>query len=137
MTDAALLEHISRLPHARANFKQLVRELGAKGSSRDDLETGLARLAERGQLIELRSGQYAVTALSREYAAGRLHMHRDGFGFLIADRPMEGIKGDIYIPAASARRAGGRQSAQVPRLHHRGADRQTTRRVSGQLDLRA
>ena len=31
MTDSALLEHISRLPHARANFKQLVRELGAKG----------------------------------------------------------------------------------------------------------
>jgi exoribonuclease R len=105
MTDAALLEHISRLPHARANFKQLVRELGAKGSSRDDLEAGLARLAERGQLIELRSGQYAVTALSREYAAGRLHMHRDGFGFLIADRPVEGIRGDIYILAASARRA--------------------------------
>src|SRR6202040_4129784 len=105
MTDAALLEHISRLPHARANFKQLVRELGVKGSSRDDLESGLARLAERGQLIELRSGQYAVTALSREYAAGRLHMHRDGFGFLIADRPPEGVKGDIYIPASSARRA--------------------------------
>jgi ribonuclease R len=105
MTDAALLEHISRLPHSKANFKQLIRELGAKGSSRDDLESGLARLAERGELIELRSGQYAVTSRSREYAAGRLHMHRDGFGFLIADRPMEGIKGDIYIPAASARRA--------------------------------
>ena len=34
MTDAALLAHISRLPHARANFKQLVRELGAKGDER-------------------------------------------------------------------------------------------------------
>jgi len=105
MTDAALLEHISRLPHAKANFKQLVRELGAKGASRDDLEAGLARLAERGELIELRSGQYAVTSQSRDYAAGRLHMHRDGFGFLIADRPVEGVKGDIYIPASSARRA--------------------------------
>jgi ribonuclease R len=105
MTDAALLEHITRLPHAKANFKQLVRELGAKSSSRDELESGLARLAERGDLIELRSGQYAVTSQSREYAAGRLHMHRDGFGFLIADRPVEGVKGDIYIPASSARRA--------------------------------
>ena len=34
MTDAALLDHISQLPHARANFKQLVRELGAKGEAR-------------------------------------------------------------------------------------------------------
>jgi ribonuclease R len=26
-------------------------------------------------------------------------MHRDGYGFLIADRPVEGVAGDIYIPA--------------------------------------
>jgi len=68
MTDAALLGHISRLPHARANFKQLIRELGAKGAQRADLETALARLAARGELLELRSGHYAVTAGSREFA---------------------------------------------------------------------
>ena len=38
MTDAAILEHIARLPHARATFKQLVRELGSRGESRDELE---------------------------------------------------------------------------------------------------
>src|SRR5690348_10405954 len=38
MTDAALLDHISHLPHARGNFKQLVRELGARGGARPDLE---------------------------------------------------------------------------------------------------
>ena len=32
MRDAELLDHIAKLPHARANFKQLVRELGAKGA---------------------------------------------------------------------------------------------------------
>jgi ribonuclease R len=105
MTDAALLGHISRLPHARANFKQLVRELGSKGAQRTDLETALARLAARGDLIELRSGHYAVTAGSREFAVGRLNMHRDGYGFLISDRPMEGIAGDIFIPRESAKAA--------------------------------
>ena len=105
MTDAALLGHISRLPHARANFKQLIRELGAKGAQRADLETALARLAARGDLVELRSGHYAVTAGSREFAAGRLNMHRDGYGFLISDRPMEGIVGDIFIPPESAKEA--------------------------------
>ena len=44
MTDAALLAHITRLPHAKANFKQLVRELGSKGAARADLELALARL---------------------------------------------------------------------------------------------
>jgi hypothetical protein len=29
MTEAALLEHISRLPHGKANLKQLIRELVA------------------------------------------------------------------------------------------------------------
>jgi len=105
MRDAALLDHISRLPHARANFKQLVRELGAKGAKREDLETALARMTARGDLIEIRSGHYAVTARSREFAVGRLHMHRDGYGFLISERPIEGITGDIFIAPASAETA--------------------------------
>jgi len=105
MTDAAMLDHISGLPHGRANFKQLVRELGTKGSERADLETALARLTARGDLIELRSGHYAVTARSREFAVGRLQMHRDGYGFLIADRPIEGIVGDVFIPPESAEKA--------------------------------
>jgi ribonuclease R len=105
MTDAALLSHITRLPHARANFKQLIRELGAKGAERADVETALARLTARGDLLELRSGHYAVTAGSREFAVGRLNMHRDGYGFLIADRPVEGVAGDVFIPRESAKEA--------------------------------
>ena len=105
MRDAALLEHIAKLPHARANFKQLVRELGARGGGREDLENALARLTARGDLIELRSGHFAVTARSREFAVGRLHMHKDGYGFLIAERPIEGIVGDIFLPPESAEKA--------------------------------
>ena len=105
MTDAALLAHITRLPHAKANFKQLVRELGAKGGARENLELSLARLLARGDLVELRPGHYVVTARTREYAIGRIHKHRDGYGFLISEQPVEGIKGDIYIPADSARQA--------------------------------
>jgi ribonuclease R len=105
MTDRALIDHISRLPHARANFKQLVREFGAKGDGREGLEAALARLTERGELIELRSGHYVVTARSREFAVGRLNMHRDGYGFLISDKPLEGIQGDVFLPPESAGKA--------------------------------
>ncbi len=105
MTEADLLDHICRLPHAKANFKQLVRELGARIQNRTDLETLLARLVARGDLIETRSGHFAATRASREFAVGRLSMHRDAYGFLISDRPLEGIAGDIYIPAASAQSA--------------------------------
>jgi ribonuclease R len=105
MTDRAILDHISSLPHARGTFKQLVRELGAKGAGRDELEAALDRLTARGDLLELRSGQFSVTARTREFAVGRLNMHRDGYGFLISERPIEGITGDIFIPPDSAERA--------------------------------
>jgi len=66
MTDHGLLDHISRLPHARVNFKQLVRELGARGMKRDELEAALERLAARGELVELRSGHFVAASRSRE-----------------------------------------------------------------------
>jgi ribonuclease R len=105
MTDRAILDHIASLPHARGNFKQLVRELSAKGAERAELEAALARLTARGDLLELRSGHFTVTARTREFAVGRLNMHRDGYGFLISERPIEGITGDIFIPPDSAARA--------------------------------
>ncbi|HEX3744586.1 MAG TPA: VacB/RNase II family 3'-5' exoribonuclease [Bryobacteraceae bacterium] len=105
MTDRAILDHISSLPHARATFKQLVRELGARGTGRDELEAALDRLTAHGDLLELRSGHFTATARTREFAVGRLNMHRDGYGFLISERPLEGIAGDIFIPPDSAEKA--------------------------------
>jgi ribonuclease R len=105
MTDRAILEHISSLPHARGTFKQLVRELGVTGADREELEAALTRLTARGDLLEVRSGHYTVTARSKEFAVGRLNMHRDGYGFLISERPIEGITGDVFIPPDSAERA--------------------------------
>jgi len=118
VTDAAILEHIARLPHARATFKQLVRELGSRGASRADLDTALDRLTGRGDLIEIKSGHFVVTRRSREYAVGRLNMHRDGYGFLISDHPIDGLKGDIYIPRESAQTAmhGDRVAVHIARI---------------------
>jgi ribonuclease R len=105
MTDAAILHHIAHLPHAKANFKQLVREFGAKAEDRTELETALARLAARGDVIELRSGHFVVTASSREFAVGRLNVHRDGYGFLISDRLLEGVQGDVFLPPEAVQKA--------------------------------
>jgi ribonuclease R len=105
MNEAVLLDHIYRLPHAKANVKQLMREMGARISNRQELETMLARLVASGDLIETRPGHFVGTRGNREFAVGRLSMHRDGYGFLIPDRPIEGIAGDIYIPSDAARNA--------------------------------
>ena len=104
LSDRTLLEHISKLPQARANFKQLVRELGARGAARQDLELALGRLTTSGALLETRSGHFTVTGVNREYAAGRVELHRDGYGFLIPDNPLPDVQGDIYLPSEEASR---------------------------------
>ena len=116
------MQHILKLPHGKANLKQLVRELHTKGDEREKLEVSLDRLVERGELIELRPGHYSATARGREYIAGRVSMHRDGFGFLIPDRKVDGVAGDIFIPADATRAAmnGDRAIARIKRIENDG-----------------
>ncbi len=100
--DATLLEHVRHLPHARASYKQLVKELRLEGENRAALEEALDRLCDKGQLVELRSGHFIAVGDNPEYLAGRLSIHRDGFGFLIPDNAVFGIQGDIFLPPPEA-----------------------------------
>ncbi len=117
--DSALLEHIRKLPHARATYKQLVRELGLQGEKRDSLEDALDRLTEKGLLVELRSGHFIATGSNSEYVVGRLSIHRDGFGFLIPDQSSEQIRGDIFLPPERSSEGHARRPRSSPRQAHR------------------
>jgi ribonuclease R len=122
MKDVALLQHISHLPHGKANLKHLLRELRIKGAEREKLEAALERLVDRGDLIEVRSGYFTATAKSRELAVGRMSIHRDGYGFLITDKPVEGITGDIFIPGGATKGAmnGDRAIVRIARIERGG-----------------
>jgi ribonuclease R len=117
-----LLEHIRKLPHGRANLKQLMRELGSRGKTRAEIETELDRLVRRGDLVETRPGQYAALGSTREFAAGRLNAHRDGYAFVIPDSPVPGLKGDVYISKEAATRAmhGDRVLVRIGRIERDG-----------------
>jgi len=110
------------LPHGRATLKQLLRELARQGATRTEVEAELDRLAASGAIVETRSGQYVATGASREFAAGRLSVHRDGFAFITPDTPIPGLKGDIYIPKEGAGRAmhGDRVVARIGRIEQDG-----------------
>jgi ribonuclease R len=120
MTESAVLGHISKQPRGRTNLKQLFRDFRLKGEDRDALERVLDRLSARGAIIELNAGHYAVIAGNRDYAAGRVSVHRDGFGFLIPDRPVPGAIGDIYLPRNAIRGAMNGDRA-LARVTHREA----------------
>lgn len=101
INEQAFLAHIAKLPQGKASYKQLVKELGLRGESREPLDLLLSKLVHKGTLIELRSGHYVLGAKSREYGAGRLTVHRDGYGFVLLEPVREDIKGDVFIPAQS------------------------------------
>jgi ribonuclease R len=105
INDTAVLQHITRLPHGRATYKQLVKELGARGESRQALEAVLDRLEAKGELVQPKSGQYQATRGSREYGVGRMIAHRDGFGFVVLDPPLEWVKGDLFLPPGETGKA--------------------------------
>jgi len=120
MNESAILARLAALPHGRAGFKQLVRELGLRGEERRELGDALERLVRKGALIELRGEQYVLPGRTQEFTAGRLNMHRDGYGFVIADTPPPGVRGDVFIPPNAAGRAmhGDRVLARILRVGH-------------------
>src|SRR6202046_2234077 len=105
LSDATILKHIARQPKRSAGFKQLVRELGLHGNARHELDAHLEKLVAAGELVQLNSDRYALpqAAPDKNLVAGRLTMHRDGFGFVIPDAssPSPSTKsrlvGDIFI----------------------------------------
>src|SRR5215470_2104490 len=104
--DSTILSHIARQSKRQAGYKQLVRELGLHGEERRELNDQLQKLVKAGRLIPIDSDRYQLpqAAADKNLVAGRLSMHRDGFGFVIPDPKSlntnlkSKLAGDIFIP---------------------------------------
>src|SRR5215467_11930279 len=85
LSSSTILKHIAKQPRRTAGFKQLV---------------------SGGALVVVDSERYALpqAAAGKNLVAGRLSMHRDGFGFVIPDAHSlnpslkSRLVGDIFIP---------------------------------------
>jgi len=101
VTDQVILRHIERQPHGSAGYKQLIREMGLRGTERQQLSERLKALVDSGRLIETGRDRYTLAqhaAAHTNLMAGRLTMHRDGYGFVIPNPHQRSpISGDIYI----------------------------------------
>ncbi|MBX6359757.1 MAG: VacB/RNase II family 3'-5' exoribonuclease [Acidobacterium ailaaui] len=102
MTDRDLLRQIERAPGQKAGYKQLVRELGLGGGrERRLLLEQLARLTARGQLIKIDREQWAVPkpmTQKEHMVAGRMDLHRDGYGFVRPSGRSRTDEEDIFVP---------------------------------------
>ncbi len=106
MTDRELVARIGRSPGGKAGFKQLVRELGLGGGrERRLLLEQLARLTLRGELTKVDREQWGTPRAVSGFAggrdnlvAGRLDLHRDGYGFVRPNPRQAAGMEDIFIP---------------------------------------
>ena len=101
ISDQAILRHIDRQPHKSAGYKQLLREMSIRGEGRRQLAERLQALVKRGRLIETGRDRFMLAehaATHQKLIAGRLTMHRDGYGFVIPNAGQRStIEGDVYI----------------------------------------
>jgi ribonuclease R len=106
MTDRELVARIARSAGGKAGYKQLVRELGLGGGrERRLLLEQLARLTARGDLAKLDREMWSIprttgsAAVTRDnLVAGRLDLHRDGYGFVRPNARQATGEDDIFIP---------------------------------------
>ncbi len=121
MTDRELVARIARSAGSKAGYKQLVREIGLGGGrERRLLLEHLARLTASGQLVKLDREQWSIprspssrSSSTREnLIAGRLDLHRDGYGF-VRPNAVQGSRAgdDVFIPPNEIN--GGMQGDQV------------------------
>jgi len=106
MTDRELMARIARSAGGKAGYKQLVRELGlAGGRERRLLLEQLARLTVRGALAKLDREHWSIPrplGTRDNLVAGRLDLHRDGYGFVRPNPRQASTKSapreDIFVP---------------------------------------
>ena len=106
MTDRELVARIARSAGQKAGYKQLVRELSLGGGrERRLLLEQLARLTVRGELTKLDREHWSIPRSATgvggtrdNLAAGRLDLHRDGYGFVRPNARQAAGQEDIFIP---------------------------------------
>jgi ribonuclease R len=102
LDNSTILRKIQSQPKRTAGYKQLVRELGVRGNERRELAQRLRSMVRKGELLEVERDRFAVpeAAAGRNLVAGRLIMHRDGFGFVQPENEelRQKLDGDIFMP---------------------------------------
>jgi len=115
---------IAWLGHAReaASLREMAAGLTLRNRGRHALKKIIAKLRRRGEIEEVRSGRYRLAGRSKPIPAaaatpprgraparaiaaprdagvitGRLVAHHDGYGFVVPDRPVPGMDGDLFV----------------------------------------
>jgi ribonuclease R len=100
-----------------ATPRELLQALELSREERPIFKRLLADLVERGDLVETRGNRFGLPD-RMNLIVGRMVTHPRGFGFVVPDRPLENVKGDLYIAGSNLNQAmhGDRVVARIERV---------------------
>ncbi len=99
-----LLQQIRARVHHPATARELMRVLRVPRDERRTFERHLKSLVDEGALVLVRGRHYGL-ADRMDLVVGRLEGHPSGFGFVVPERPLEGVRGDIFVAAPNLHEA--------------------------------
>src|SRR5688500_16944486 len=105
-TPRELLQRLRIPREQRATFKRLLKELVASGA-----------------LVQTRGNRFGLPDLMN-LVVGRMTTNPRGFGFVVPDRPLDKVNGDIYVAGSNLNQAmhGDRVVVRIERVSDRGAE---------------
>ena len=100
-----------------ATPRELLEALDLSREERPIFKRLLADLVESGDLVEVRGNRFGLPD-RMNLIVGRMVTHPRGFGFVVPDRPLENVKGDLYIAGSNLNQAmhGDRVVARIERV---------------------
>jgi len=92
-----LVRYIRQSADRGTNLQKILEDFNATPAARRQIKSILNELVRDGKIAKHRGNRYEVAA--RNLIDGTILIHRDGYGFVIPNEPIEGLDSDIYIPA--------------------------------------
>ena len=116
MTPDELLAAIEAKIGHPATVQEILKSLKLPGSQRATLRRRLAKLVQRGDLIQIRGKRYGLPE-RMHLLTGRVQVHPKGFGFVKPEDTANGAGNDLYIAGSNLNQAmhGDRVVARVER----------------------
>ena len=114
-----LLAHMSGEDYEPTSGRELVRQLRVGKEGREAFRLLLRDLVNDGSLRRLKGSRYAL-AREKRLMVGKLHGHRDGYGFVI---PPDGSGPDVYVRKRHMNGALHRDRVQVQVTQEKGGGR--------------
>ena len=118
-----LLKLINEKLDHPATPREMVQRLAIARDERATLKRLLKDLVRAGALVETRGNRYGLPD-RMNLVVGRITTNPRGFGFVVPDRPLDDVAGDIYIAGSNLNQAmhGDRVVARLERVTDKGAE---------------